>query len=44
MKGTAELALVKPPHRKQAFDETQIEQFVRCADSDTGPIYFLDNI
>ena len=43
MKGTAELALVKPPHRKQAFDETQIEQFVRCADSDTGPIYFLDN-
>lgn len=43
MKGTAELALVKPPHRRQTYDQNQIEEFARCADSDSGPIYFLDN-
>jgi hypothetical protein len=43
VKGTAELALVKPPHRRQTYDESQIHEFMQCADRDTGPIYFMDN-
>lgn len=35
--------LVKAPHRKQVFTEDQLDQFVRCADPDTGPMYFMDN-
>jgi hypothetical protein len=40
---TLEGVLVKAPHKKQVFTEQQLEEFVRCADPDTGPEYFMDN-
>jgi hypothetical protein len=40
---TIEGVLVKTPHKKQVFTEAQLEEFVACADPDTGPDYFLDN-
>ena len=38
-----EAALVKAPHRQQIFTQTQLEQFLNCADVATGPEYFLDH-
>ena len=38
-----EAALVKAPHRQQIFTQTQLEQFLSCADITTGPEYFLDH-
>ena len=35
--------LIKAPHRRQKFTEQQLEQFLKCADPDTGPAYFMDN-
>ena len=35
--------LIKAPHKRQAFTEQQLEEFVKCADPDTGPQYFMDN-
>ena len=35
--------LVKAPHKKQVFTEQQLEEFLKCADPDTGPMYFMDN-
>ena len=40
---TLESALVKKAHTPTIFSEQQIEEFMRCADSVTGPTYFLDN-
>jgi len=40
---TLEGVLVKAPHKKQVFTEQQLEEFVHCADPDTGPAYFMDN-
>jgi hypothetical protein len=35
--------LVKAPHRRQAYTETQLAEFVACADPVNGPRYFLEN-
>lgn len=35
--------LVKPPHRRESYTESQLEEFVLCADPESGPMYFLDN-
>jgi hypothetical protein len=35
--------LVKAPHRRQAYTESQLAEFVACADPVDGPRYFLDN-
>lgn len=40
---TLEGVLVKAPHKKQVFTEQQLDEFVRCADPEIGPEYFLDN-
>ena len=44
MKPTAtELTLVKAPYRVREYSDQELEQFVRSADPETGPIYFMDN-
>ena len=35
--------LIKSPHKRQAFTDEQLAEFVACADPDTGPAYFMDN-
>ena len=35
--------LVKTPYKPTAFTEQQLEEFLKCADPDTGPQYFMDN-
>ena len=39
----AEAVLVKAPHKRQSFNETQLEEFIKCADPVTGPMYFMDH-
>ena len=34
--------LIKAPHKRQAFTDQQLEEFVKCADPATGPQYFLN--
>jgi hypothetical protein len=43
MSKSLEGVLVKAPHRRQPYTDDQIEEFVRCADPDTGPRYFMSN-
>ena len=38
-----ETALVKAPHRRQAYTDEQLNEFMRCADPVTGPEYFMDH-
>lgn len=38
-----ESVLVKAPHKRQAFTEEQLKEFIKCADPVTGPQYFMDN-
>jgi hypothetical protein len=38
-----ESVLVKAPHRRQNFSPEQLDEFVRCADPVSGPMYFMDN-
>lgn len=40
---STEVVLVKSPHQRQVYTSQQIEEFRRCADPVTGPIYFMDN-
>jgi hypothetical protein len=42
-KNTLDTVLVKAPHRKETFSEQELEDFARCADPVTGPMYFMDN-
>ncbi|NBP03316.1 MAG: hypothetical protein EBU90_25165 [Proteobacteria bacterium] len=35
--------LVKAPHRRQAYTESQLAEFVACADPVDGPRYFLEH-
>ena len=35
--------LIKKAHKKQRYTKKQLEEFKLCADSDHGPLYFLDN-
>jgi hypothetical protein len=43
MASQLETVLVKPAYRATNWTEEQIQDFMRCADPDTGPQYFLDN-
>ena len=43
MASQLETVLVKPAYRATNWTEEQIRDFMRCADPDTGPQYFLDN-
>ena len=43
MSKSLEGVLVKAPHRRHPYTEEQIEDFVRCADPDTGPHYFMSH-
>ena len=38
-----ESTLVKTPYRKTAFTDSQLAEFVACADPVTGPQYFMDH-
>ena len=38
-----ESALVKSPYKKQAFTDEQLTEFLKCADPESGPQYFMDN-
>jgi hypothetical protein len=38
-----ETAIIKTPYKKMSYSEQQILEIARCADPDTGPMYFLDN-
>lgn len=38
-----ESTLVKAPYRRQHWTDKQLEEFMKCADPDTGPQYFMDN-
>ena len=38
-----ETVLVKSPHRREVFSEQEIQEFARCADPVTGPVYFMSN-
>jgi len=35
--------LIKSPYKKQSWTDEQLEEFLKCADPDTGPQYFMDN-
>ena len=39
----AEIVLIKSPHRREVYSDEQLEEFVKCADPVTGPIYFMDH-
>lgn len=43
MTKTLETALVKAPYRQHPFSAEQLEQFLNCADPESGPEYFLDH-
>ena len=43
MSKSLEGVLVKAPHRRHPYTEQQIEDFVRCADPDTGPHHFMSH-
>ena len=38
---SADNSLVKQPHKQQVFTAHQVEEFGKCADPVTGPLYFL---
>jgi hypothetical protein len=38
-----ENTLVKTPYKKTTFTDKQLEEFMKCADPVTGPMYFMDN-
>ena len=40
---TLDGVLVKAPHKKQVFTEEQLNEFLLCADPETGPMYFMDH-
>lgn len=43
MKPNLDAVLVKAPHRKETYTEQELEEFAKCADPITGPMYFMDN-
>lgn len=43
MSKSNEVVLVKAPHQRQVYTAQQIDEFRKCADPDTGPMYFMDN-
>ena len=43
MSKNLESVLIKSPHRRETYTQEQIEEFVKCADPATGPLYFMDH-
>jgi hypothetical protein len=43
MTKSLEGVLIKAPHKRQTYTEEQLAEFLQCADSDTGPTYFLQH-
>jgi hypothetical protein len=43
MSKSLEGVLVKAPHRRHPYTDEQIQDFVQCADPDTGPRYFMSH-
>jgi hypothetical protein len=43
MSKSLEGVLIKAPHKRQAFTESEMLEFMDCADPTTGPAHFLDN-
>jgi len=43
MKNNDTASIIKSPYQKVNFSEEQIVEFMRCADPDTGPEYFISN-
>lgn len=43
MSKITEPTLVKSPYSKTIYTDQQIEEFARCADPITGPLYFMDH-
>jgi len=39
----SEEVLIKAPYRRQTWDDSQLEEFLNCADPSSGPDYFLKN-
>ena len=35
--------LVKAPHRRETYSDSELEEFAKCADPINGPMYFMDN-
>ena len=35
--------LVKAPHRRETYSDAELEEFAKCADPVTGPMYFMDH-
>jgi hypothetical protein len=35
--------LVKAPHRRETFTDQELEEFAKCADPVTGPMYFMEH-
>lgn len=42
-KNTLDTVLVKAPHRRETYSESELEDFAQCADPVNGPMYFLNN-
>ncbi len=43
MAKAVETVLVKAPYQRQSYTQQQLEEFAKCADPVTGPMYFMDN-
>jgi len=43
MSKSLEGVLIKQPHRRMPYTEDQVEEFVKCADPETGPFYFMQH-
>jgi hypothetical protein len=43
MSKNLESVLIKSPHRRETYTQEQIEEFVKCADPVSGPLYFMDH-
>lgn len=42
-RGTADTSLTKAPYQKFEYTPEQLDEFVKCCDADTGPLYFMTN-
>jgi len=38
-----ENALIKKPHQAQLFTESQLQEYMKCCDPNSGPEYFMEN-
>ena len=43
MSKSLEGVLIKQPHRRMSYTEQQVDEFVKCADANTGAAYFMSH-